>query len=395
VKISGYTYFGGAHAETASITNVLRAQGLRAGGQPLSEAMILGIAGGLGAGYILWEFKEHQAKVLVFGWQNNWQYTVRFYEKLCQRIAVTPKFHETGSQKAAARQLQDALDQGYPVVAWVDWAQMPYLQLPKALEGHIGHLIAIYGVEDNMLLVDDRAAKPFRVPAEIMAAARGRIGSYKNRLLQTMLNREPDLPQAIRDGIQDEIDHLSQSSDSFSLPTFQKWGRMMTHTKNAKGWPVVFADRRGLYSALKSVYEGVELISTGGGGMRGLYTDFLDEAAALVNLGLSDVANEYRKLAAQWSMFARSALPDSIEPLRETRELLRQRYDILMAEGGDSYDQSMALTERLNALHRDNRYPFPMSDAEIDNLFSALGEQLLDLYKAEVAALTMLKQAVN
>ena len=28
-------------------------------GQPLSEAMVLGAGGGLGAGYILWEFKAH------------------------------------------------------------------------------------------------------------------------------------------------------------------------------------------------------------------------------------------------------------------------------------------------------------------------------------------------
>ena len=395
MRISGYTYFGGIHAETASLTNVLGAQGMRVNGEPLSEAMILGVGGGLGAGYILWEFKEHHAKVLVLGWQNRWQYPLRFYENLCKRLQVTPEFLETGSQKVAFQQLKDSLDAGQPVVAWVDWAQMPYLQLPKSLEGHLGHYVAIYGIEDNEVLVDDLAAKPFRVPVEKMASARGRIGSYKNRLLVATPNSEPDLPAAIMAGIHDEIDHLSQKSDSFSLPTFQKWGKMMTHRKNAKGWPVVFADRRGLYGALKSVYEGIELVSTGGGGMRGLYADFLEEAAGIVNPGLSDVAKEYQSLAARWSVFADAALPENIEPLRETRELLRQRYDILMTEGGKGVDKMQHLTEQLGALYAEHNRNFPMSDAEIDNLFATLGEELLNLYEAEVAALTALKKAVN
>lgn len=199
VTISAYTHFGGTNAETAALTNILRAQGMRSphNGQPFSEALLLGIGGGLGAGYILWEFKEHRVKVLVFGWQNRWQYPVQFYEKLCGRIRVTPAFRETGSQKAAVQQLDEALVAGHPVVAWVDRAQMPYLQLPKALEGHLGHFVAIYGIEDGMVLVDDLAAKPFRVPIETIASARARIGSYKNRLLLVTANGEPDLPGAI------------------------------------------------------------------------------------------------------------------------------------------------------------------------------------------------------
>jgi hypothetical protein len=389
MNIPGYTYFGGKHAETAALTNVLRAQDVRAphNGKPFSEAMLLGIGGGLGAGYILWEFKEHNSRTAVFGWQNRWQYTVQYYENLCQRLHVTPTFHESGSPKAAARQLDDALNSGHPVVAWVDAGQMP--------AGHFTHIIAIYGVEDGEVLVDDLAAMPFRVPAETMATARARVVSYKNRLLLATPNGEPDLQQAIKDGLQDEIDHLSESSDSFSLPTFQKWGKMMTHRTNAKAWHVVFADRRSLFGALRSVYEGVELISTGGGGMRGLYADFLDEAAGIVNPSLSEVAKVYRSLAAQWSAFADSALPDNIEPLHECKALLRQRNQILMAQGGEGLNDIQPLTERLSALDAEHHENFPMNDTEIDNLFNLLGEQLLALYKAEVAALTTLKEAVN
>jgi hypothetical protein len=394
-RITDYQHFGGRQSETAAFTNIIRAQGERAphNGKPYSEALILGISGGLGAGYILWEFKEHNAKILVFGWQNHWQYPIQFYETLCKRLNLTPTFHETGSQKAAAQQLEDSLAEDKAVIAWVDRAQMPYLHLPKALEGHLGHYVSIYGIEDGDVLVDDLAAKPFRVPAETMASARGRIGSYKNRLLSVEANGAVDLPEAIQGGLQACVEHLSQPSDSFSLPTFRKWGKMMTHRKNAKGWPVVFADRRGLFGALRSVYEGIELISTGGGGMRGLYADFLDEAAGIINRpALREVAKQYRSLAGQWSAFASSAMPDQVEPLRETKNLLCQRYNILMAEGGDAEAKTLPLTEQINALHVQYNREFPMSNAEIDALFETLGDGLLALYDAEVAALESLRE---
>src|SRR5512134_1185588 len=58
---SSYRMRGGLHPETATLANVLANQGVVSGltGEPLTEAAILGIGGGLGAGYILWEFKGH------------------------------------------------------------------------------------------------------------------------------------------------------------------------------------------------------------------------------------------------------------------------------------------------------------------------------------------------
>jgi hypothetical protein len=40
------------------------------------------------------------------------------------------------------------------------------------------------------------------------------------------------------------------------LPAWRKWARMTTDTRAAKGWPRVFADRRGIASAMASIYTG-------------------------------------------------------------------------------------------------------------------------------------------
>ena len=51
----GWRLRGGLHPDTAAIANVLAHHGA-----DVSEAMVLGAGGGLGAGYILWEFEAHQ-----------------------------------------------------------------------------------------------------------------------------------------------------------------------------------------------------------------------------------------------------------------------------------------------------------------------------------------------
>jgi hypothetical protein len=60
-------HIGGINPITAPLRNVLAVQGL-----DLSEAMLLGISGGLGAGYILWEFNSRA--IIVLGFRNRWNY---------------------------------------------------------------------------------------------------------------------------------------------------------------------------------------------------------------------------------------------------------------------------------------------------------------------------------
>src|SRR5690606_8666641 len=110
---------------------------------------------------------------------------------------------------------------------------------------------------------------------------------------------QPDLRAAIRAGIADCVEHLGRDSESFSLPVYKKWAKMMTDTRNKKGWPVVFKDRKGLYITLRSVFEGIVLDDTEGAGLRLLYADFLDEAALLLDTpALSEAAARYRQAAA-------------------------------------------------------------------------------------------------
>lgn len=395
-----YTHFGGTHPETAALANCLRATGLRAphSGEPYSEALLLGIGGGLGAGYILWEFQQHLARVLVLGFRHSWQYPVRFLETICQRVGASATLRETGGGATAERQLQDALTAGTPPVAWVDRAHMPYLQLPPVLKGHFGHFVAVAGFDGDRAIIDDLAVRPFLVATEDLAAARGRITSYKNRLLipTSLPGAAADLPAAVEAGLRDCVANLTAKSDSFSLPALKKWARMMTDRKNPKGWPVLFANPRGLYGLLQSGFEGIALDGTGGDGLRSLYAAFLDEAAPLVGRpALVEVAASYRELAADWVALAEAALPDSVPDFREARDLLRDRHDRLLAEGEAAVSANEPLTARIQALHAALNRDFPLDATAKDALFADLAERLRALYAKEVAVAGALGEALR
>ena len=286
---STYRMRGGLHPETATLANVLANQGVVSGlsGKPLSEAAILGIGGGLGAGYILWEFKSREGAILTLGFRNRWQYPwiPGWTGKTLERLGIEADRHETGGAKGAQAALDARLDAGAYVIASVDLRGIDTWGLPDALWGYCGHTVVIVGRDrDGSYIVDDRGRAPFRVPPEVMAAARGRIGSFKNRIVGLRTTPGPipaeRLRAAMRAGLDDQVDHLRSPSDSFSLPAWRKWGRLMTDTRNAKAWPRVFAGGHGLFDSLLRVLESVDGdVGPWGGHLRELYAASLDEAA--------------------------------------------------------------------------------------------------------------------
>lgn len=387
-----YTTFGGTHPEAAAAAHLLASTGLHRPdtGAPLSEALVFGIAGGLGALYILWEFGAHQVKVLVLGFQHLGNYPVRYSQGLADRLNVRVSMPETGSRKQAAQTLDRTLDAGKAAVAWVDPAYLPYLQLHEKMKGHFGHVVAVCGREADGYWIDDRAVAPYFVPAATLGDARARIGSYKQRLLLVDALEPFDLRAAVRSGIAAQIDYLGSDSDSFSLPTFRKWARMYTDPKNKKGYPVAFEDRRGLFSTLSSTYEGITM-AAGDGALRGLYADFLREAAAITgNQALLPVAEAYTALANEWDAFADAALPEA--PFAPFKRLLAERQARIL-QGGDAWQASAVQTQEIDALTTAYDRAFPLDDAAVDALFAELGARMHGIYQHEVAAYELLREA--
>ncbi|MBW7886590.1 MAG: DUF4872 domain-containing protein, partial [Caldilineaceae bacterium] len=366
MQIENYPLQGGQHPETAILANMLAHAGIVAPhtSAPYSEEMLLGLAGGIGIGYILWEFKSRHAPVLELGMRSHWHYPVRFIEGLAQRLRLSLAVHETRGMRAARDHLVQALDANQPALVWVDLAGLPYLYLPEQMRGVQGSTVGVIGIEGKLVYLDDRGAVPFAVTADELAAARATIPSYRNRLVTLEGAGGVDLAAAIRAGLHDCATQLSAGSESFALPALRKWARLITDARQAKGWKRLFADRRGLYPVLRTIYEQTVAQGIRGGSLRDLYARFLREAAPVVNLpALNEVAEQYRWLALRWSNLGETALPTASPPLRRTKELLSRRAMLLALGGNAEQDELRAIGHELSAIQAACDTDFPLTSA--------------------------------
>ncbi len=308
---------GGRHPETAAVAHVLADHGVE-----LSEAMVLGIGGGLGAGYILWEFAAHDTTHLTLGFRRRWNY-LDWVDQTLDRLGARYRVHTTSGAKGAAAALDEALAAGERAIVVPDRYLIGYWHLPPYLEAHGGHAVVAYAATDAGVRIDDRNTHPLTVSYDVLHRARARVASYRNKLVAVEAVTAPEkLVDLVRDGVRECAGHLGGTSASFALPAWQKWAKLLTDRRNAKGWPTVFADGRGLATALLTVWDEVEPVGMSGGHLRDLYADFLGEAAPLLGERAAQAAEAFREAGRRWHAFAEAALPADVPEYARLRDLV-------------------------------------------------------------------------
>ncbi|NRQ32391.1 DUF4872 domain-containing protein [Nonomuraea sp. NN258] len=383
---AGWRFAGGRHPSSAAITAVLVNQGADVG-----EPLVFLAGGGIGAGYILWEFKHDQSRHVTLGFRNQWQYHDRWMTKTLTRLGVPYEEHHTSGTRAASDRLAAELDAGRPCVILPDRYHLGYWQLPAAMDGHGGGPVVAYRRDENGVHLDDRGQAPIVIPRERLDAARARVGSYRNatHVLGEAKLSDETLAEAAREGLRDCAAHLSAASDSFSLPAWRKWSRLLVDTRNAKSWGKVFADGRGLADALLSVWEGVEPVGMDGGNLRDLFADSLDQAAALLaRPELAELAGRFREIHGLWHELAESALPSEVPELARVRELTASIKESVMGGGSANGEEAVAAGRLLweSRAAANER----LAAADTADLFAGLSARLAAIHEAETAAIDRL-----
>lgn len=391
---AGYRLLGGRHPETAAVANALTNLGLTgpADGGPLDEAMVLGIGGGLGAGYILWEFDDGDRRVVTTGFRNRWQYPQKWLPDVCRRLGLETALLETGGAKKAAAQLDEALADGRPVVTSISAADLGHWHLPADQSGWVGYPVVVYRRIDGGFLIDDRNTRPLTIDEESLATARGRISSYRNRLLVIDAPTAPltsgQLRAAVTAGLADHVEHLSASSASFGLPAFDKWAKMLT-ASSAKAWPTVFADGRGLLGALVSTVEAVDQVGMLGGNLRDLFADFCRRATTIVGVELGAAAEAYERAGETWQSLVQ--LVEEVDAIGRVIEVDRIRR-AAVALGDEGTGEAREAATRSAALLADD--DTGLSQQQRLSLFGAMAEIIGAAADAERAALEEVRQAL-
>lgn len=401
--IENYAHFGGAHSETAALKNILAHSEVVAPHtkRPYTEAMLLGIGGGIGAGYHIGETSDGVRFRL--GTRHLWQHAdAAFIQTICKRIGATVTISETSGSKAAAENLRQALSADRPAIAWGSLAGLPYYGLAPDLLKTFAHVFVVYGLDEKnrTAWIDDRAIVPIRLRADDLTASRSAIASLKHRIATvTPPRKSPDLRKAIISGIRDCSRDMFQTKDSHAgLPGLEKWADSLTDRKSKKGWSQSFKPGLSVYRALLEIFQAIETEVSGGGAFRAMYADFLDEAATALDKSaqplLTEAAAQFRRSARLWKQLAHTALPESVSLLCEAREIIVARQQLLAAKGASLNGQMDKISRRLAAIEREADEAFPLKAKQAQELFATLQSTLRKICDAERHALTRLQQIV-
>jgi hypothetical protein len=365
--------------------------------EPFSEAMVFGIAGGIGIGVFSFLYeKENFASFFVAG-RHSWQDDLTYFEGACDRLGLKPVVKEATGAKAADKQLREALADG-PCIAWVDAAHLPHLALPAMFSGGAYHVITVYRIDDakGEALIGDRGDEPVTIPLAALAEARGRIKKQKNRLLSLPPSKgTQDLAALVEGGLRACHQGLvKQRMTNFTLEAIRVWGERMHGSKDKEAWERVFTPGKRLWRGLVSIYDFIEHYGTGSGLCRPIFADFLREAGeALKRPKLHSLAEGYAELGRAWSALADAALPDTVPPLRKAKELHARKAELLAA--GDSVEEVGALWKEIADLERQAGECFPLSEAQSAALRQALQSRIMALYESEVAAHEAMGQVIS
>jgi hypothetical protein len=398
--VQEYRHSGGKHHETAHLRNILDHLGVRSphDGKPYTEEMLLGIGGGIGAGYFLYEMCG--CVWLSIGGRHLWQSTkAEFIQGICGRIGGRVTTKEAGGQRAAVENLHEALGRGRPAIVWVGLAGLPYHAVPIEWLKGITYSVVVYGFDPkkDQYLIGDRSKRTFTISAKDLAVARPAVDSLKSRtLVIDPPSKPPDLARAVKDGIQACLNGMTKPPmGNLGLSAFAKWGDLITSEKDPKGWPRALPPGRPLHEALSRVYQCIETEGTGGGAFRGMYADFLDEASGVLEKpALKSTAALYRELSAAWSALADAALPDDVPFLKETRDLHSRRTQLFEEKGPDGVEEMTRLWNRLDEMKRLSEREFPLRPQEITALLASLRKQIEAIHRMESGAVDALRAAV-
>jgi hypothetical protein len=286
-------------------------------GAPFSEAMVFGLAGGIGAGMFSFHYAKENVSTFYLAGRHLWQDHVAWAQAALDRLGLRAIIKQSSGVKPGEAQLRELLSGGRPVMAWVDGYR----------------IVAVHGLDDSqgVALVGDVGDELTALPLAELAATRARIKSYKNRLLAVEPARSaPKLEPGVREAVAACVRGLSTGRmKNFTLDAFATWADRLDGSKAPDAWEKIFPPGPHLYVGLRSITDSIEHSGTGGGLCRPIYADFLEEAAGLLkDRRLEQLATRYAELGKRWSALADAALPEQYPAFRETRDLLSQKAEL-------------------------------------------------------------------
>jgi hypothetical protein len=381
----------GFHPPTSVLEKILRFTGVvnPVTEQPFSEALLLGIGGGLDAGYILFKFEHLPHPILTLGFRHLWNNTKAFMTNLNDRLLLASEVKEFENEKEAEKDLQENIKDEKVSIVWVDKASLPHHHLPENLKGFSTYQVGVYARDGRLwrLYLDDSSSKAVEIREKTFTAARTKL-AQNNFLI--MVYDHPnqitakELRETIIQGISDCAAQLTHPNKNIGVSNWNTWAEQLINHQDKLGWPNIFQNQEDLFKILSSCYELIKLNGTEGFALRKMYADFLQEAAVILkNPSLNAIAGQYLQLANHWSSLAENALPSNIAVFDRVKSLINKKYLAFRQNDMRRFKKSIIDLQSLEAkiINR-----FPMDLAETNMLFEKLASRVKLISELEASA---------
>ncbi|MBK9125652.1 MAG: hypothetical protein IPM16_21355 [Chloroflexi bacterium] len=392
----------GRHHETGSVANALALAGVTAPhtGEPVSEALLLGLADGPAFGYFTFLYEGFPPQLVLLP-----RNTFDPMETLLDRLGSPREEYKTAKPETAADNLRTALDSG-PAIVWADVFSLPYN--PHATSSQMWGMAPLVVSELTVgdVVIADRSARPLHVPLADLIHAMGRVKSNRYRTISIEPPNWERLKEGLRAGMRQSVALFFDTppkgrKENFGAAAFAHWADMLENTRNKQSWARFFEPGTPMASALagsgwmSGVFDYVRAHAAGDGFERGVAADLCDEAAGLLKLpGLKDAAAAFREAQSAWVALAEAALPDSVPAFKRLKALKLERRAIFTEQGSEGYAQLAALDADISALKAEISADFPLDAAAANELRAELRTHVQAVAALETDAFTAIRAAL-
>jgi hypothetical protein len=402
--LNDYAEFEGRHWETGTVRNALAYQGVinPYTEQPISEALLMGLSGGAAFGYFVFDYEGTDPYVALLS-----RNTFDPLDTLLERMAIPQELLQTTDTDKAERNLIGVLESGRPAIVWADIFGLPYNALGYDEQLWAMSPVVVYGYEDGLVHIADRAAVPLTVTSEELAIARARVKKDRFRVLALAAPNFEKLPAATAKAISQCVAHYTEpppkgGRDSFGFAAFEKLAKLLTGTRNKRSWERLLPPGRRMYAALAGfgyqpgAFGWSRVFPSNQVDDKRLYADFLDEAAAILKRPeLASAGERFRAASAAWRELSDSMLPDEVPAFREARQLLLARRDAFVQDGGTALEELNRIAARLAEIQESVAREFPLSNDQVVEWRARLAEQVSVTGVIEREAVDLMQAAIS
>lgn len=297
IIIENYPHKRGIHCETASIKNMLKFNGI-----DISEAMIFGIGSGYDFMHFPFRFFDGN-EIPIFR-----NISVQIFKKFSKRMGIIGKTSFFINKKRSMERLDHLLIQYIPVGLVAEVSRLPFFPLRERQFN--GHHFVVFGKEGNEYIIGDTDLhfsddSSQRITYEDLLNARFTKDLLSPRGAMFYFKSAPT-EWNIHQGIILGIKNTCRKMLDRSLPYFGVNG-IYYLSKRIRKYTKIYGEKKAWENIKFQIFISEEG-GSGGSGFRYLYTNFLQEAAQLLNdEQLNTLTVPMRKIADQWQLFALEA----------------------------------------------------------------------------------------